>query len=256
MKKALGTTFSWYTKKNVLQLKELQGMNPLELSTKMDFCVVIPTKNEENTIGEILDSVKKFTHNILVVDGHSQDKTVSEVQKKGIRLVFDNRKSKGDALKVGVAHTKEEIIVFMDADGSHEISDIPKLIKPIIEGKADLVIGSRMLGGSDELHGTFNKFIRNTGNNLLAVLINKKWNTDLTDVENGFRAIRRDAFNKINLKSEGFTVEQEMVIRCLKNNFRISEIASHEFERKSGYSKLKTIQGFKFILHFFKEYFF
>ena len=109
-----------------------------------------------------------------------------------------------------------------------------------------------MLGGSDELHGTFNKFIRNTGNNLLAVLINKKWKTDLTDIENGYRAITRMAFNSINLKSHGFTVEQEMVIRCLKNNFRIKEIASHEYERKSGHSKLKTVQGFKFLLHFRK----
>lgn len=221
-----------------------------------DFCVIIPTKNEELTIGEILDEIKIYTNNILVVDGHSTDKTVSVVEKKNVRYILDNQKGKGEALRVGVAHTAEDIIVFIDGDGSHNISDIPHLIKPIAEGKADLVVGSRILGGSDELHGTFNKFIRNTGTNFLAVLVNKKWKTELSDIENGFRAIRRKTFNQINLTSRGFTVEQEMVIKCLKNSFIVYEIASHEYARKTGHSKLKTRQGFKFLLHFFKEYFF
>lgn len=222
----------------------------------MKFCVIIPTKNEEDTIGAVLDDVKRYTENILVVDGHSDDRTLSIIEEKGVRVVFDNQRGKGDALSVGVANTREDIIVFADADGSHEIPDIPNLVAPIIRGEADLVVGSRMLGGSDELHGTFNKFIRNTGNNFLAVLINKKWKTELTDIENGFRAIRRDVFNRINLESKGFTVEQEMVIRCLKHHFRVIEVASHEYARKSGYSKLRTVQGFRFLAHFFKEYFF
>lgn len=221
-----------------------------------DFCVIIPTKNEEHTIGGILDEIKIYTKNILVVDGHSTDKTVSVVEKKNVKYVLDNQKGKGDALRVGVAHTTGDIIVFVDGDGSHDISDIPHLIKPIAEGKADLVVGSRILGGSDELHGTFNKFIRNTGTNFLAVLVNKKWKTELSDIENGFRAIKRKTFNQIDLTSRGFTVEQEMVIKCLKNGFMVFEIASHEYARKTGQSKLKTRQGFKFLLHFFKEYFF
>jgi len=162
-----------------------------------DFCVIIPAKNEEHTIGGILDEVKIYTNNILVVDGHSTDKTVSVVEKKNVRYILDNQKGKGDALRVGVAHSTEDIIVFIDGDGSHNISDIPHLIKPIAEGRADLVVGSRILGGSDELHGTFNKFIRNTGTNFLAVLVNKKWKTELSDIENGFRAIRRRTFDQI-----------------------------------------------------------
>jgi dolichol-phosphate mannosyltransferase len=226
------------------------------MNTFSDFCVIIPTINEADTIGEILDEVKQYTDNILVVDGHSNDDTIKVVNQKNIKHVLDNKKGKGDALKVGVSHTDKDIIVFLDADGSHEVSDIPKLIEPLREGKADLVVGSRILGGSDELHGTFNKFIRNTGTNFLAVLVNKKWKTKLSDIENGFRAIRRQVFEQIQLSAQGFTVEQEMVLRCLKNNFRVMEIASHEYARKSGYSKLKTIQGFKFLLHFFKEFFF
>ncbi len=221
----------------------------------MDYCVIIPAKNEGSNIGKILENLIKITKNILVVDGHSTDDTVSVVKEKGIRLVHDNKKSKGDALKVGVSETTEDIIVFMDADGSHEASDIPKLVKLIMEDKADLVIGSRILGGSDELHGTFNKFIRNTGTNFLAVLVNKKWKTELSDIENGFRAIKRAVFHNLGLKSKGFTIEQEMVLKCLKKKYRVVEIASHEYARKSGISKLKVRQGFVFLIHFFKEYF-
>lgn len=226
------------------------------MNNAMDFCVIIPTKNEEDTIGQILERVKHLTQNILVVDGASSDKTHEIVKSHGVALVLDHQKGKGDALKVGVENTTQEIIVFMDADGSHDSDDIPKLMRPIQAGQADLVVASRILGGSDELHGTFNKFIRITGTNFLAVLVNKKWKTSLSDIENGFRAIRRDVFNKIKLQSNGFTVEQEMVLRCLKHKFRVTEIASHEYERKSGYSKLKTTQGFRFLLHFFKEYLF
>lgn len=222
----------------------------------LDFCIIIPTKNEQDTIGPILECLKPLTQNILVVDGASSDNTLEIVKSHGVDYVLDNQKGKGDALKVGVDNTEQKIIVFMDADGSHDCNDIPNLIKPIQAGEADLVVASRILGGSDELHGTFNKFIRITGTNLLAVLINKRWKASLSDIENGFRAIHRDVFNKINLQSNGFTIEQEMVLRCLKHKFRVTEIASHEYARKSGYSKLKTTQGFAFLIHFFKEYFF
>ena len=223
---------------------------------KLDFCIIVPTKNEEQTIAEIIDRCLNFTANILIVDGHSTDKTLEIVKKKKVPFVLDNKKGKGEALKIGVKNTTQEVIVFLDADGSHHVEDIPKLLQPIQEGEADMVVASRMLGGSDELHGTFNKFVRSTGNNFLAVLINLKWKTDLTDIENGFRAIKRDVFNALNLTSKGFTIEQEMVLKCLKKGFRVKEVASHEYARKYGYSKLKTAQGFKFLFHFFKEYLF
>jgi len=223
-----------------------------------NLCIIIPTKNEEYTIGKVLEKLKKITNskNILVVDGYSSDRTIEIIKSMDIKYISDNKKGKGDALKLGVQSVSKDIIVFMDGDESHDPSDICRLIEPLQNNTADMVIGSRMLGGSDELHGTFNKFIRVTGNNLLAVLINKKFGTSLTDIENGFRAINREVFNKINLKSDGFTIEQEMVLKCLKKGFRIAEIPSHEYARKFGYSKLKTSQGFGFLLNFFKEYLF
>jgi len=234
--------------------KKKELLTPTKLPS--DYCVIIPTKNEVGTLGEIIDEVRQYTENIIIVDGHSDDGTIEISKKKRVKYIFDNQKGKGDALRVGAAHADKDIIVFIDADGSHEISDIPKLVEPIQKGQADLMVGSRIRGGSDELHGTFNKFIRNTGTNFLAVLVTKRWKTEISDIENGFRAIRRDVFNFLNLTSNGFTIEQEMVLRCLKNDFRVMEIPSHEYNRKAGRSKLRTIKGFKFLLHFFKECFF
>ena len=216
----------------------------------MKISIIIPAKNEEETIGEVIAKAKNYGDEVLVVDGHSTDRTREIAQELGAKVILDNKISKGDGYKCGVKEAKGDIIVFIDADGSHEPADIPKLVQPIIEEQADLVVASRMLGGSEELHGTWDNFIRNTGSNLLVVFVNKKWKTNLTDIENGFRAIKKSVFLDLNLKRNDFVIEQEMVFNALKKGYRVKEAVSHEFSRKGGRSKLKTSQGFKFIWHF------
>ncbi len=132
-------------------MEKVNNMDKPEPDTallKKDYCVVIPTKNEQDTIGNILAKIKTLTENILVVDSRSEDDTLEEVKKHGVTHVFDNQKGKGDALRVGVQNSQQEIIVFMDADGSHEIADIPKLLQPLLDDEADLVVGSRILGAA------------------------------------------------------------------------------------------------------------
>ena len=216
----------------------------------MKISIIIPAKNEEETIGEVIAKAKNYGDEVLVVDGHSTDRTREIAQELGAKVILDNKISKGDGYKCGVKEAKGDIIVFIDADGSHEPADIPKLVQPIIEEQADLVVASRMLDGSEELHGTWDNFIRNTGSNLLVVFVNKKWKTNLTDIENGFRAIKKSVFLDLNLKRNDFVIEQEMVFNALKKGYRVKEAVSHEFSRKGGRSKLKTSQGFKFIWHF------
>ncbi len=104
----------------------------------------------------------------------------------------DNDHGKGEALRLALAEAEGEIVVFIDADGSHDPQDIPKLVAPIRAGVSDLVIGSRGKGGSDELHGTLEQFIRYSGSQVIMLAINYRWNVRLTDSQNGFRAIRRD----------------------------------------------------------------
>ena len=139
--------------------------------------VVIPTRNEEGLIGEIVDAVRSYG-DVLVVDGHSNDRTRDIATAHGARVVLDGGRGKGQAIRQALTETPSDIVVFIDADGSHEPRDIPKLVAPIAAGVADLVIGSRGKGGSDELHGTLGQLIRYLGSQLIMLAINWRWNVD------------------------------------------------------------------------------
>jgi glycosyltransferase involved in cell wall biosynthesis len=199
--------------------------------------VVIPTRNEEGLIGEIVDSVRPYG-DVLVVDGHSSDRTRDIAQQHGARVALDGGRGKGQAIRQALRETTTDIVVFIDADGSHDPNDIPKLVAPIAEDRADLVIASRGKGGSDELHGTFGQFIRYVGSQLIMLAINYRWGVRLSDSQNGFRAIRREVGLKLNLTSNLTTIEQEMLMRALKLGYRVDEVGSHEYERKWGTSKV------------------
>lgn len=200
--------------------------------------VVIPTRDEEGLIGEIIESVRPYADEVLVVDGHSRDRTREIAAEHGVRVILDRGKGKGDALRLSIDEARSDILVFIDADGSHDPKDIPLLVGPIQAGKADLVIASRQRGGSDELHGTLPEVIRYLGSQTFMLIINYRWGTRLTDSQNGFRAIRTEVARSLGLTSNVTTIEQEMLMKALKQGYRVSEIASHEYERKWGVSKV------------------
>ena len=208
------------------------------LVTDSRVTVVIPAKDEEGGIAEIIDAVRPHADEILVVDGHSRDATRDIAAGRGARIILDSGRGKGEALRLGIAAATTGILVFIDADGSHEPADIPKLVDPIRADRADLVIASRGKGGSDELHGTFEQFMRYVGSQLIMLAINYRWNVRLTDSQNGFRAIRTDAARRLGLTSNLTTIEQEMLMKALKQGCRVDEIASHEYERRWGVSKV------------------
>ena len=200
--------------------------------------VVVPTRDEEGLVGEIIDAVRPSCDEVLVVDGHSKDRTREIAAAHGARVVLDHGKGKGEALRLALEEATGDIVVFIDADGSHDPRDIPALVAPIAAGEADMVIGSRGRGGSDELHGTFEQLIRYIGSQIIMLGINYRWNVRLTDSQNGFRAIRRDVGRSLGLTSNLTTIEQEMMMKALKKGFRVSEIPSHEYERRWGTSKV------------------
>jgi dolichol-phosphate mannosyltransferase len=202
--------------------------------------VVVPTKNEEGMIGEIVDSVRPYADEVLVIDGHSSDKTRDIAVQHGARVELDGGKGKGEALRRSMEVASSEIVVFIDADGSHDPKDIPSLVGPIKADKADMVIGSRGKGGSDELHGTLEQFIRYSGSQIIMLAINYRFGSRLTDSQNGFRAIRRDVGRKLGLKSNLTTIEQEMLMRALKLGYRVDEVPTHEYERRWGTSKVSV----------------
>lgn len=206
------------------------------------YSIVVPARNEEETIGEVLRGVRNLTDDLIVVDGHSSDRTVAIAEQHGARVVKDNGRGKGDAVRVGLAAARYPITVFIDADGSHDPRDIPKFVERIVAGEADLVIGSRMLGGSEELFGSISEVIRLMGSLVISLSINYRYGLRLTDYQNGFRAIRTEVGRTIGLTSNITTIEQEMAMKCLKYGYTVIEIPAHEYRRKGGVSKINVMR--------------
>ena len=200
--------------------------------------IVVPAKNEAETIGRVIESVRGYGDELLVVDGRSVDGTADVARRLGARLLEDGGRGKGEAVRMAIKEAKGDILVFVDADLSHEATDIPALIEPIKAGEADLVIGSRPRGGSDEMTGDLDRFIRWFGQQTIQLGINYRFGVRLTDAQNGFRSILKDVASDLDLKENSTTIEQEMVMKVLRKGYRIAEIPSHEFERGAGRSKI------------------
>ena len=200
--------------------------------------VVIPALNEEDTIARIILECKPYADEIIVVDGHSQDRTREVSAEQGAKVILDNKKGKGEAIRHVIDFVSGDIIVFIDADGSHDPKDIPKLVAPIEKGEADHVSASRLIGGSSELHGGFDECFRLMGSSFITACINWKFKVRLSESQNGFRAIKTDIIKQLDLKENITTIEQEMIMKTLKKGFRMAEVPSHEYEREEGYSKI------------------
>ena len=227
---------------------------------KRNLSIIVLAKNEKENLEktQLLDELKKYTNELIIIDGHSTDSTY-EFSKKYSNLTFkDNKKGKGEAIRMaGSEIATKEVLLFIDSDGSHNPSDIPRIVNPIFSGKYDHVTGSRTLGGSDEYFGSFDKFMRVTGSHLILLMINYMFNVSLTDSQNGFRAIKRDVFNSISLKENITTIEQEMIIKTLRNGYTIGEVPSHEYKRISGKSKISLISvSFRYVYSCIKYIFF
>jgi dolichol-phosphate mannosyltransferase len=259
----MSKTYSDYEQEQTEQAEydlEVKSASPrhVKRTTSLDprgwVSLVIPARNEERCIAEVIEKSLPFVDEIVVVDGHSVDRTVEIAESYGVRVVKDNKHGKGEAIRVGAWAVSHPIVVFMDADGSHDPADIPSLVEPILENRADLVIGSRSTGGSDELHGDIDKLFRMMGADIILIGINKRWKQNLTESQNGFRAIRTEAIRSLNLKENITTIEQEMLMKALKRGFVVTEVPSHEYSRKYGNSSIKLHKvWFRYIYSFIKN---
>jgi dolichol-phosphate mannosyltransferase len=223
----------------------------------MKISVVIPTRNEEGMIKEIIDGCRPYADELMVVDGHSTDKTREIAEAAGVKVILDNGKGKGAALRYAATVVTGDIIVFIDADGSHDPRDIPKLVEPILKGEADHVSGSRLIGGSSELHGGFDECFRLMGSSFITACINWRFKVVLSESQNGFRAIKTDVINQLGLEENITTIEQEMIMKTLKKGFRMAEVPTHEHKRKMGYSKISLKKvWFRYVYSLVKYLFF
>ena len=186
---------------------------------KQTVTVVIPALNEEQTIVEIIEGCKPHADELIVVDGHSQVRTREVSEEHGARVILDNKKGKGEAIRHVIGFVGGDIIVFIDADGSHVPNDIPKLVEPIASGEADHVSASRLIGGSSELHGGFDECFRLMGSSFITACINWKYNVQLSESQNGFRAIKTEVIKQLGLVEDITTIEQEMIMKTLRKGF-------------------------------------
>ena len=217
--------------------------------------IIIPTKNEAEGIGKIINSVKKYGDEIIVVDAHSMDGTKEIALKNGAVFLLDRGLGRGEAVRSAIRKATGKIIVLFDSDGSHRASDIPKLLREINKGSV-LVTCSRRTGGSFDFEITPGGMLRTFGSDLMAYLVNQKFHTHLSDILYSFRAIRKNVVKKLHLHANGFDLEQEMVIRALKRGYKVREIASRENARKWGKSKLRTYMGVSLLYRLIKLLYF
>jgi dolichol-phosphate mannosyltransferase len=199
---------------------------------------IISAKNEAPSIGPVIRGAAAHVTEIIVMDGHSTDATRERAREAGARVELDPGLGKGSAVRAGLGLETGDIVVLLDADGSHDPNDIPRVIKPVADGVADLCVGSRFLGGSEELSLNVGQLLRSIGNISMNIAINKRFAVYLSDTLNGYRAIRRDAALRLKLVENRHTIEQEMVIRALRAGMTVTNIPVHEYARGHGASHI------------------
>lgn len=231
---------------------------------KMKVSVIVPTLNERGSIETVLNRIsEQHVDEILVVDGRSTDGTHEHVIRLGYRLVFQEGRGLGKAIEKGIRSTVGDIIIIVDADGSHNPGDIPKLVSKITEGY-DLVVASRYMRGPRG-RGLFfrnrsssydDTFIREFGNRLFTYMCNKIYHIEIHDVLMGYKAFRRSIFEKVTLSEGGQQFDIEILIKSKKAGFKIGEVPVIEHKRTHGRSKLSVpYHGFKILSVIIKEMF-
>lgn len=222
----------------------------------MKLSIIIPAKNEEETLGPLLDGLndiigRHYPSNaeIVVVNDHSTDRTTEVARSHGARVVDNPRTGgKGHALIAGFERAGGEYFIMMDADGSHLPEFIPEFVRHLDEGEG-LVIGSRQLGGSEEY-----TFLRCFGNIVLSGAFNVITGLHITDLLNGYKGFRRDVFTSYKYHSSEFEIEIELVANALKGGYRLGEFACHEKARAGGQAKSRVVRhGTRFLWKILKK---
>jgi glycosyltransferase involved in cell wall biosynthesis len=219
----------------------------------MKISVVMPVYNEINYIREIIQRVEAVAQDkeIIIVDDGSTDGTrqaLCALSDPQIRVIFhEKNQGKGAALRSGIKQAQGDIIITQDADLEYDPAEYDELIRPIANGNADIVYGSRLTGGKPQ---RVYMFWHKVGNGFLTLITNILYNTTLSDMETGYKVFRKEVIRDLRLRCNGFSIEAEITAKvCKDSKHRIYEVPISYYGRS--YSEGKKItwrQGFSAIL--------
>ncbi|MEM4480467.1 MAG: glycosyltransferase family 2 protein [Candidatus Bathyarchaeia archaeon] len=220
--------------------------------------IVIPVFNEEPTVGNVIERVKaaiermNLPYEILVIDDCSTDNSLEVSKSKKVKVYqLERHMGKGYALRLGFKEAKGEIIVTLDSDGSHKPEELPMMLEPILRDEADLVVGSRFLSRENVFSNKLNKIGVQLFNLLIRILTGKA----TTDSQSGYRAFKSAVLEKIQLKSKGYEIESEMLVKALKSGFKSKEVSISFEQRTYGKSKLAPFRdGIKIFMSILAAY--
>jgi len=205
----------------------------------MTTSVIIPSLNEAESIKQLIDEIPRdYVDEIIVVDGNSMDGTGKVVGNfKDVILLHQATKGFGSAIREGINYAKGDVVVILNADGSHNPAEIPKLLEKINEGY-DYVMAERY---SETAHSEDDTWFRRFGNKLITATVNIVHGSQLKDSLYLFTAIRKKSLGNLNLKSDGFEFCIEIVVKAYKYKLKLAEVPSLERKRIAGKSKVKPI---------------
>ena len=202
---------------------------------------VVPAYNEAANIEDVLERVYALPlrAEVIAVDDFSTDGTNEILQRwaetHGLVLVRHERnRGKGAAVRTALGRTTGEIVVIQDADMEYDPADVVDLVRPIVEGYADVVYGSRLTGGRPQRAYMFWHLV---GNRMLALLTNLLWNTTLTDMETGYKAFRGEIIRSFDLYEEDFRIEPEITSEILRRKLRLYQLPIAYYGRTAGEGK-------------------
>ncbi|MFB6207693.1 MAG: S-layer glycoprotein N-glycosyltransferase AglJ [Haloglomus sp.] len=179
-----------------------------------DVCVLLPTLDEAETVGSVVDGFRdEGFENVLVVDGHSTDGTRDIARERGARVIEQSGVGKGQAVREGLDHVDASVVLMADADGTYRPEDAEAMLEPIFAGRAEHVIGNRF---AEMETGAMTRLNR-AGNRLVNRAFSTIHGRNLRDILSGYRAFTRDSIERYSLRSEGFGIETELCVECVKH---------------------------------------
>jgi glycosyltransferase involved in cell wall biosynthesis len=207
--------------------------------------ILVPCYNEEDSIGEVLSQLRSVAlpleREVIVIDDGSTDKSVGILTANpSVKIVkHDRNMGKGAAIRTGIEHAKGDLLLIQDADLEYSPEDIPKLVKPILENRADLVLGSRMRGTRKGM-----SFSHTLGNLVLSLVTTILFGKLVTDVMTGYKLLTREMLLELKLTSSDFAVETELVAKALRRGYRLREVPIRYVSRRNGFAKVSWKHGF------------